>query len=300
MKLLIAGSRGSRLAMVQTKLIIDKLDCDVQINKISTKGDKITDIALSKIEGKGFFTKELDQALFAGEIDFAVHSLKDLPTDLPEGLIIAAIPKRESANDALVGAYKNLNSIPKNAKIGTSSLRRKAEILNFRPDLNVAELRGNIDTRLKKLNEKQYDAIIVAEAGLIRLGYSNYSPLPPNKFIPAVCQGALGITVRKDDKKVLKIISKLEDTPSKIACEAERIFLSNLEAGCQVPAGAYSNLDFKNDAYEILGFISSIDGKHLIKNKLNSKIQDSVSIASKLAKNLLSMGGNEILENIRK
>lgn len=300
MKLLIAGSRGSRLAIVQTKLIIDKLDCDVQINKISTKGDKITDIALAKIEGKGFFTKELDQALFAGEIDFAVHSLKDLPTDLPEGLTIAAIPKRESANDALVGTYKNLNSIPKNAKIGTSSLRRRAEILNFRPDLNVAELRGNIDTRLKKLNEKQYDAIIVAEAGLIRLGYSNYSPLPPNEFIPAVCQGALGITARKDDKKVLKIISKLEDTPTKIACEAERIFLTNLEAGCQVPAGAYSNLDFKNDVYEILGFISSLDGKHFIKNKLNSKIQDSVSIASKLAKNLLSMGGNEILENIRK
>jgi len=286
--------------MVQTNLIIDKLDSDVQINKISTKGDKLTDIALSKIEGKGFFTKELDQALLVGEIDFAVHSLKDLPTELPEGLTIAAIPKRESANDALVGNYNNLNSIPKKAKIGTSSLRRKAEILNFRPDLNVAELRGNIDTRLKKLNEKQYDAIIVAEAGLIRLGYSNYSSLPPNEFIPAVCQGALGITVRRDDKKVLKIISKLEDIPSKIACEAERTFLSSLEAGCQVPAGAYSYLDFDNDMYEILGFISSIDGKQFIKEKLNSKIQDSISIASILAKNLLSMGGNEILENIRK
>jgi hydroxymethylbilane synthase len=286
--------------MVQTNLIIDKLDCDVHIKKILTKGDKVTDVALAKIEGKGFFTKELDQALLAGEIDFAVHSLKDLPTDLPEGIVIAAIPKRESANDALVGAYKNLNIIPKNAKIGTSSLRRKAEILKFRPDLNVAELRGNIDTRLRKLNEKQYDAIIVAEAGLLRLGYKDYSPLPPKEFIPAVCQGALGVTTRKDDIDILEIISKLEHSPSKIACEAERTFLTNLEAGCQVPAGAYSKADIENETYEIHGFISSMDGKQFIRDTLNSKLHEANKIASKLAKNLLFMGGNEILDKIRR
>ena len=184
MRKLIVGSRGSKLAMTQTTSVAESLDCEVDIKRITTRGDKIQDVALAKIEGKGFFTKEIDDALLNDEIDFAVHSFKDVPTELPEGIIIAAIPKRESPRDTLVGDYSSFDELPKAARLGTSSIRRTAMAKKLRTDINILDLRGNLDTRIKKLKAKSYDAIIVAEAGLKRLGYSDYHALDPKKFIP--------------------------------------------------------------------------------------------------------------------
>lgn len=299
MRSLVAGSRSSRLAMVQTTSIIKALGIKVKIQNISTKGDKITDVALARLEGKGFFTREIDEALLAGKIDFAVHSLKDLPTDIPDGLTIAAVPKRDSIRDALVGSYRDLSELPRNAKVGTSSLRRRAEILHYRPDIEVTELRGNVDTRLRKLNEGIYDAIIVAEAGLKRLGLNSYYSLPPEYFIPAVCQGALVITARSDDIEVLKIFSRLEDSSTRIACDAERSFLTALEAGCQIPAGAYATINLETDKFYINGFISSIDGQQFLKRKESSLIKNAENTAMMLAMELMNSGGREILESIR-
>ncbi len=285
--------------MIQTQSIINALGSSIKIKKISTKGDKITDVALSKIKGKGFFTREIDIALLKGQIDFAVHSLKDLPTELPDGLTIAAIPKRELANDALVGPYNNLAELPKNAKVGTSSLRRQAELLKHRPDLNVIDLRGNIDTRIQKLYDGKYDAIIVAAAGLIRLGHKEYHILSPNIFIPAVCQGAIAVTTRNDDVDVLKIMSKIEDPITRIICDAERDFLTTLNAGCQIPVGVFSKIKSIEKIYNIKGFISSIDGQQFIEGKKKSSLSNAKNTAISLAQNLLNSGGNQILEVIR-
>ncbi len=300
MKHLVAGSRGSKLAMVQTKFIADNLKCDVEIKKISTRGDKIHDVALAKLEGKGFFTKEIDESLLNNEVDFAVHSFKDIPTKLPDGIIIAVVPKRETQRDALVGKYKSLEELPKNVKIGTSSLRRKSEILNCRPDVIVKDLRGNLDTRIKKVSDDIYDVIIVAEAGLKRLGYYDYHPLDPEIFIPATCQGALAITARKDDTEVLNIISELEDPQTRFSCNCERLFLSILEGGCQIPAGVYTKIDNQTKIFNIFGFISSLDGKHFLKLKDSGSLMEGITITKTLAQQLLDLGGQHIIEEIRR
>lgn len=300
MRSLIAGTRGSNLAMVQTRSVIDMLEYNTEIKIIKTKGDVISDMALGNIQGKGFFTKELDDALLDGDIDFAVHSLKDLPIELPRGLILAGIPKRESAKDVIVGPYSNLKKLPKNARIGTSSVRRKAELLHNRTDIKVVNLRGNVETRIKKLNKGFYDAIILAEAGLKRMGYKNYSILSPDYFIPAVSQGALGITTRKDDKFTRDIIFQVEDKASRITCEAERAFLTTLQAGCQVPAGAYSEINLKKNEFIISAFISSLDGKKFMRKQKSSFIKNSKDVSIQLANELLKLGGKEILEKIKR
>ena len=299
MRKLILGSRGSMLAMAQSQWVASQLTYDVEVKKISTRGDKIHDVALAKIEGKGFFTKEIDDALLSSEVDLAVHSFKDLPTDLPKGLVIASVPKRESPNDALVGPYSGLEELPFNANIGTASIRRKAEVLKMRPDVNTQDLRGNLDTRIRKVKEGQYDAIIVAEAGLNRLGYSDYFPLNPTSFIPAAGQGALAITARSDDDEVLKVLSEIEDAKTRISCECERMFLSTLESGCQVPAGVHTKIDEAQDTFSILGFISSLDGKHFISNEDSGPLENAKNITLNVTKKLLDSGGREILQNIR-
>ncbi len=299
MRRFVAGSRGSKLALTQTENIISKLDCDVETRKISTRGDKIHDVALAKVEGKGFFTKEIDDALLGEEVDFAVHSFKDVPTDLPEGLVIAAVPERESPRDALVGQYGSLEELPLNARVGTSSLRRRAEVLHARPDVVVGDLRGNLDTRLKKLGEGQYDAVIVAEAGLKRLGYDDFSPIDPESFIPAACQGALAVTARKDDAEMLEVLAPLEHHPTRLACEGERLFLSALGGGCQVPAGVHTTLDENANTFSISGFISSLDGRLFLRAEETGSLDDSGDISMKLARKLLDSGGEEILANIR-
>lgn len=300
MKHLIAGSRGSKLAMIQTKLIVDALNYQVDIKKISTRGDKIYDVALAKLDGKGFFTKEIDDALLNNEIDFAVHSFKDIPTELPDGIIIAAVPKRESQKDALVGLYKNIDELPLNAKVGTSSLRRRSEILRARPDVYLEDLRGNLDTRIKKVTEGKYDSIIVAEAGLKRLGYHDYHPLDPEFFIPAACQGALAIAARKDDTKVLDILLELEDPNTRLSCNCERLFLLTLGGGCQIPAGIYTKIENKTKTFQMIGFISSLDGKRFLKIRDSGSLEESIDNTREIAKKLLDSGGQDIIEDIRK
>ena len=300
---MLAGTRGSKLALTQTQWVADQLDCDVQLKTIVTRGDKIHDVNLARLEGKGFFTKEIDEALLAGEIDFAVHSMKDIPTDLPDGIIIAAIPERESPMDALVSQHPDLESLPPGSVIGTSSQRRACQVHHLRPDLEVKDLRGNLDTRVRKQKEGQYDAVIVAEAGLKRLGYTDYSPLNPKLFIPAASQGGLAITARAGDKGTLEELAKLEHPETRACCEAERVFLTVLEGGCQIPAGIYIDIDEQAGNFTMTGFISSLDGKRHLEEAITGKLDESLSVlksdAKKLAAGLLDKGGVQIISEIR-
>jgi hydroxymethylbilane synthase len=300
MRNLIAGSRGSKLALTQTEGIIKDLGLDIQLKTIKTRGDKMTDVALAQLEGKGFFTKELDDALLAGDIDFAVHSMKDLPTDLPDGIIVSCIPKRESPRDALVGKYTSLSELPDNAVVGTSSLRRKAALLHLRPDVSVNDLRGNLDTRVRKVNEGEFDSIIVAEAGLKRLGLTDNHPLDPKTFVPAAGQGALAVTSRKADTEVNTIFTKLDDERTRIGITSERIFLAELQGGCQVPAGTYTETDLNNDKFRMIGFVSSLDGKEYLTDQVMGTISAAGELARTLAASLLKSGGRDILIEIRR
>jgi len=298
-KIPIVGTRGSKLAITQTKIVIKLLGLDIKIKKIKTRGDKITDVSLAKIEGKGFFTKEIDKALIEGEIDFAIHSFKDVPTDLPDKLIIASVPKREKSNDAIISNFGNLKELPKNAVVGTSSLRRQSQIRYLRPDLTIKDLRGNLDTRIKKLNQGEYDAIILAVAGLKRLGYSNYNSLDKEFFIPAAGQGALAIISRKDDQETIELLSKINDPNSMLECETERYFLSKLGGGCQVPAGISVSVDYVKNSISMCGFIASLSGNPYYRLELNGNIKNNKELAEKLAQNLLDLGGNKIIKHIR-
>ncbi len=308
---MIAGTRGSKLAVTQTKWVADRLADqlgeqlvrDVELKTIMTRGDKIHDVNLARLEGKGFFTKEIDEALLAGEIDFAVHSMKDIPTDLPDGIIIAAIPVRESPLDALVSQHAGLDALPPGSVVGTSSQRRACQIRRLRPDIEVKDLRGNLDTRVRKQKEGQYDAVIVAEAGLKRLGYSDYYPLDPRRFIPAAAQGGLAVTARIDDTDTLDMLAKLEDPETRACCEAERSFLICLEGGCQIPAGIYIDLNHETGEFTMTSFISSLDGKRHLEEVVGGKLDESLSVlkpeAEKLATSLLDKGGLEIIREIR-
>ncbi len=299
MRGLVAGTRGSKLAMTQTTQIASALDVDVEIQRIVTRGDKITDVALANVEGKAFFTREIDEALLQGDVDFAVHSFKDVPTDLPDGLIIAAVPQREPANDALVSEFSSLLELPLGATVGTSSLRRRAQVLRARNDVEVLDLRGNIDTRVRKQAEGEYDAIVVAEAGLRRLGYTDYCSLDAEAFIPAAGQGALAVMARADDEAVLDILSALDDPATRRACFSERAFLSSLEGGCQIPAGVHTGFDPTSDTVSVSGFISTVDGKVFITDKEEGPTSSSVEVAENLAARLLANGGRSILDDIR-
>ncbi len=300
------GTRKSKLALWQTEFVAKKLkenfpEIEIEIVKITTKGDKILDVPLAKVGGKGLFVKEIEEALLRKEIDLAVHSLKDVPTYFPEGLGLTAITEREEPNDAFVSIkYNSLMDLPKGAVVGTSSLRRKSQIKKLRPDLNIKDLRGNVDTRLKKLENGEYDAIILAYAGLKRLGFENKvkEKFSPYEFIPAVAQGFLGIETRLDDNKTIEIVKVLNDEKSYIRAKAERSFLKRLEGGCQVPLGAYSEIE--NNKLKMIGFISDLEGKNFIKGEIQGDINSAENLGKKLAEELLDRGGKEILEEIYK
>jgi hydroxymethylbilane synthase len=297
--MLTIGSRGSQLALWQARWIqarIQSFGMETRIEIIHTTGDKITDVALSKVGTKGLFTKEIEEALLAGAIDLAVHSLKDMPTELPEGLTLAAIPEREDPRDAMVG--RSLGSLALKAKIGTSSLRRAAQLRARRPDLNIENIRGNLDTRLRKLDEGQYDAIVLASAGLRRLGCENRITelLDPDVMCPAVGQGALAVETRADGGEAEQFAKQLEHRESRVAVTAERAVLRALGGGCQVPIGAYATVD--GEMVQLRAIIVSPDGTEIIRKRASGASRDAEVLGRALGDELLAQGGRQILQAV--
>ena len=305
-KLKIA-TRRSKLAMVQTLWVKEQLernipDLQVSVEAMATQGDKILDVALAKIGDKGLFTKELEAQMLLNKADIAVHSLKDLPTNLPEGLTLGCITKRENPSDALVVNNQNesykLETLPKGSIVGTSSLRRLAQLRFNYPKLIFKDIRGNVITRLEKLDAGEFDCIILAAAGLKRLNFEKriHQIIPSNISLHAVGQGALGIECKSNDDAVIKLLSVLNDDITSKSCLAERSFLRELEGGCQVPIGVNSKVN--HDQIELIGMVASIDGKNLIKDKTTGSIDQPEKIGINLAKKLKKQGADKILAEI--
>jgi len=303
-KNIIIGTRSSKLALWQAEHIAACLkkqypDITVELKHVMTTGDKILDTPLAKIGGKGLFTKELETEMLAGDIDFAVHSLKDMPTQIPEGLCLAVITKRFDSGDALVSPkYKTLQALPQGAKVGTSSLRRKAQLLHVRPDLDICDLRGNVNTRLKKLETENFAAIVLAAAGLKRLGLADLITdiILPEICLPAVGQGALAIEARANDGEILEILAFLNDAESVQNSTAERAFLAAVEGGCQVPVGVYA--ETKENQLHVEAVIASVDGKRLLRDSITGSGVDADKLGSALAKRLLDAGGRQIMQEL--
>jgi hydroxymethylbilane synthase len=302
-KKLRIGTRGSQLALFQTNLVADFIrknfpEVIVETVVIKTTGDKILDAPLSKIGDKGLFTKEIEKALLEGDIDCAVHSLKDLPTQLPQGLEIIAFGKREDVRDVLIAQDgMKLLEIPKGATIATGSLRRRSQLLHLRSDLSLVEIRGNLNTRLHRLVENGYAGMILAYAGVKRLGMSDKITeiIDPEKILPAVGQGIIAVEALENDEEVKGMLYGFNDRDSQLAALAERAFLSQLEGGCQVPIGIYTSLEEK----KLTGMIASLDGEHLIKDSVKLDKDVPVQSGISLAEKLISLGGDKILDEIR-
>lgn len=310
-KVIKVGTRQSQLALTQTGQVIKQLEqlCQqhglpytFEIHKIVTKGDQILDVTLSKVGGKGLFVKEIEHALLTGVIDMAIHSMKDMPYELPEGLIIGAVPKRLSPQDCLI--LKNgqsLADLPQGAKIGTSSLRRSSQLKFARPDLDLQWIRGNIDSRLRKLETEGFDAIVLAAAGLTRMGWEDRisALLPLDVCVPAVGQGALGVQCRGNDESVTKLLNLLNDKASELTVSAERSFLGTLQGGCQVPIGAHATIveeTAEGPLLELTGIVGSPDGVTLLKDIRRS--HDPIALGQEVAKALLDNGARDILAKI--
>jgi hydroxymethylbilane synthase len=298
------GTRASLLATTQSTWVKNQIESQhpqttVELVKIITKGDKILDVPLAKVGGKGLFVKEIEEALLRREVDLAVHSMKDVPSELPDELHLGIIPPRENPFDAFISnKYGSLQELPAGAKVGTSSLRRRAQLSALRSDLDIEDLRGNLDTRLRKLDEEQYAAIILAAAGLNRLGMSNRATgyFTPVDMLPAVGQGALGIELRKDDSELLAGLSFLNDDKTTVAVAAERSFLIRLEGGCQVPIGAFAEVD--GDQVTLTGLVASVDGTEVIKRSMIGTANEAQVLGLKLAEQLLDLGAKEILDEV--
>ena len=307
---IIIGTRGSALALWQAEWVkagLEKLSAGLQIElkKIKTTGDKILDVPLAQVGGKGLFVKEIEEALLEGRADIAVHSMKDVPTDFPPGLDLAVICEREDPRDAFISSIrdgqftaKSFNGLPLGARIGTSSLRRSSQLLNKRPDLKIEQLRGNLNTRLKKLDEGRFDAIILAVAGVRRLGWQDRITeiLPPEISLPAVGQGAVGIESRIDDKIINSLISQLNHPETAICVRAERAVLRRLEGGCQVPIAAHASL--LNGIITIDGLVGSVTGDRIVKSHIEGSPDHAESLGLRLAENLLAMGAKKILDQV--
>ncbi|NIO16712.1 MAG: hydroxymethylbilane synthase [Deltaproteobacteria bacterium] len=300
------GTRGSMLALWQANHIKDRIeqnspDVSVELVRIKTTGDKILDVPLAKVGGKALFVKEIEEALLDGKVDFAVHSMKDVPTVIPAGLEIAVATEREDPRDALVSpSGKKFHELPGGALIGTSSLRRQSQALHVRGDLKIEVLRGNLDTRLRKVSEGVFDAVILAAAGLKRMNWEDRITecIDPAVMIPAVGQGALGIEVRVDDAETKELISFLNHEETAAAVSGERAFLEKLEGGCQVPIGAHGVVNGR--LMRITGFVASTDGMRMVRGEVTGEVSDSPALGRALAEDLLSRGGGEILEEIYK
>ncbi len=301
------GSRKSQLALVQTHWVKAELqkafpEVNFEVHTMSTQGDKILDVALAKIGDKGLFTKELELGMINQEIDFAVHSLKDLPTNLPDGLALAAITERENPADALVlhekHKGKQIDTLPEGAVIGTSSLRRLAQLRHQFPHFTFKDVRGNLNTRMAKLDAGEYDALILAVAGLERLGMGDrvHQVLPKEVSLHAVGQGALGIECRADDTELIELLKAIEHVPTRDRCLAERAFLRDLEGGCQVPIGV--NTEINGDTLTLTGIVASIDGQKLVKDTVSGAAKNAEQLGNQLAQLLRQQGAQEILEEI--
>ncbi len=298
------GTRASLLAVTQSTWVKNQIeeqypDTTVELVKIVTKGDKILDVPLAKVGGKGLFVKEIEDALLDKRVDLAVHSMKDVPAELPEGLQVAIVPEREIPQDAFVSVkYKTVDELPQGAVIGTSSLRRKSQLACLRPDLEIKDLRGNLDTRLRKLDDGEYDAIILAGAGLNRLGMQDRitALFTPEQMLPAIGQGSLGIELRIPDTELLEGMQFLHHQDTAVTVAAERAFLLRLEGGCQVPIGGFATLD--NDTITLTGLIASLDGKTILKEQLSGPTAEAKKIGVTLAETLLDQGGKAILDEV--
>ena len=303
-KLIKIGTRGSLLAMTQSTHIKNQIEAQypgtsVELVKIITKGDKILDVPLAKVGGKGLFVKELEEAMLSREVDMAVHSMKDVPSELPEELHIGVVTRREDPRDAFLSVkYRSLADLPQGAKVGTSSLRRKAQLFHARPDLEIHDLRGNLDTRIRKLDEGVYDAIILATAGLNRLNWAHRitARFEPVQMLPAVAQGAVGIELRRDSAELLGGLAFLQHEDTTIAVTGERGFLHRLEGGCQVPIGCHGTVD--GGQLTLTGLVASVDGKQILKKTLVGPNGEAARLGVALAEELLSMGGKAILEEV--
>jgi hydroxymethylbilane synthase len=315
------GTRGSKLALWQAEWVKSELvrlypNFKIELKKIKTTGDKIIDVPLAKVGGKGLFVKEIEEALLKHEIDIAVHSMKDVPTEFPKGLHIAVICKREDPRDAFISKIRNskfeirnFKALPHGAKVGTSSLRRSCQLLHIRPDLKIEHLRGNLDTRMRKLAEGQFEAIILAAAGVKRLGLHNKITeiLPLEISLPAVGQGTIGIECRIDDQFIRRVIDPLNHPETSICVKAERAFLRRLEGGCQVPIAAHARIERKeyNSKFEIRnsklvmdGLVGSISGDRIIKGHIKGNPEHAKSLGVILADDILSRGAKEILDEV--
>lgn len=304
---LVVGTRSSQLALWQADFVIGELKAKypelvVEKRLMTTKGDKILNAPLAKIGGKGLFTKELETAMLDGEIDIAVHSLKDMPVVVPEGLVITAVTQRADPGDAFVSPkYKSFQLLPQGAKVGTSSLRRRAQLLHIRPDLHIEDLRGNVNTRLRKMEEEDFDGIILACAGLKRLGFEEKirQVLPQSVCLPAVGQGALAIECRQNDSQTRELLEFLNDRRTRLCTEAERGFLATVEGGCQVPVGVHAVSE--GEGIRIEAVIASLDGSSLFRDVLAGSAgnsEEARDMGVQLANKLLDMGGREILRSI--
>jgi len=304
MRKIIVGSRSSKLAMTQTKWVIEQLKqagapYEFEIKNIITKGDRILDVTLSKVGGKGLFVKEIEQQMIDEDIDFAVHSMKDLPSELPTGLIIGATPARVDARDALITTTGGgLDSLPDGAIVGTSSLRRGSQLLKLRPDLKIESIRGNIDTRLEKLKTGPFDGILLAAAGLQRMGWSDEivsEYISTDDMIPAVGQGILAIECRANDQEVRDLLNLIHDQMTEKVAFAERSFLAAIEGSCHVPVGGFATIN-EDLSTTLVGFLGSVDGQQILLERETSL--DPMQLGQTVATRLLDAGGREILASL--
>jgi len=298
------GTRGSKLALWQANWVRSQLQkqspqTSIQVVIIKTKGDKILDVPLAKVGGKGLFVKEIEEALLDGRIDLAVHSMKDMPADLPEGLSIGAIPQREKSQDVLVSSCGHLADMPKGARIGTSSLRRAAQLLWARSDIQIEPLRGNLDTRLRKLDKGNMDAIVLAAAGIRRLGLAHRISeyLSMDVMLPAAGQGALCIETRTDDMEIVKLMGPLDDVDTRAVVLGERAFLHRLGGSCQVPIAAHGQI--KAGQYTLNGLVAEPDGTRVLRSQLSGLVADTQEIGHNLAETLMNQGALDIIQKLQ-
>ncbi len=298
------GTRGSKLALTQSRWVKKHIearhpDVRVELVKIKTTGDKILDAPLSKIGGKGLFVKEIEEALLEKRVDVAVHSMKDVPAELPDALMLSTFPEREDPRDALISQEDlTLDKLPQGATTGTSSLRRAAQLMHIRSDLNLVSLRGNVDTRLGKLKSGEFQAIILATAGLKRLGLENSISqiISSDLILPAIGQGALGLEIRRDDEQTLDVIAFLNHEATEVSVRTERAFLKKLEGGCQVPIAGFAILD--KELIHFTGMVAELDGSRLLKEEISGTKDQAEELGITLAEKLLDKGAGEILERV--